>query len=1464
MALSLPIDINIPGKHKFLQNIRVTRDGVLQSRPRLESLYVLTASTDLVHSIRKLVDKASNNFNYITGAGTKIFTGNTTPLAQKDTGYSGKPLSIVNFRPEESIETYAYIADSLKMCKISASNVLSDIGLTPPNAPINWKLAEPAKKVLDNLTAGTLADWTITNGIKSIQSRVNTTITAYLADGTLPEFVSIIPAAFSAEIQEGAILTINGDDRIVEKVTPSGLASGVATIAAISYDSGSTGLCYITLSIPVTEIYRDSILYLNASEYVRIIDVIRGSNDISVLRTKTVGTFAVGNSVQGFASFRIYTSAAYAAGQTVVADGLRDAITGAGISDLIKVANYDLSNANNLPLSDDALFHISIKVDDPTKINEVQIKIAFDTTFTDYIFHVVNPNFLTPSAQQTAASILAQQQALQRREIINSLANPHQLTLEETTNIEALGGRVFPESVYFPLELPITGINETALGQNAWTELLIPFSSFEKVGVDVSKTRKDVKAIKVSIDAKSATNVYIDSIWIGGASGTDSAGIFGESLQDYNYIFRYRDPSTRTISNWSPPLRQGIRSKKDRIIISIPANSNPATYKVDIARIGGTQNDFKILSSILNDGSTFVDDVSDYLIADNDKAGRNTSDFSKIGDFDYFKPFAVLDTPKSGTCNVVGTELTVTSTANLKTSYPRGTYILVNGKLTKFYSNPTSTSKVSLEDNLGTLSGVKYEIAEPLITGQPLAIMAGPFGEGFEGLVIFGAGDINSPGTVYWLDSNSPDTQSDLNKREITSPTEPIMAIVIYDSFAFVYTTQRSFTLSPDLSGGYLDFVARENANSKGLFARKGICVARTFIYQLVDDGIYRSEGVGNPQSITDEDLHNLFPHNGIVPTSQTLFGQVIYPPDFTKPDEIWLFSTEDHVFWRFVDTNNNQVCLVYDTRTEGWISYDTFLDAKIGAIYKEEDESDIDIVVGQIGIINKFTSTATNEYVIESKVIPFAEDLGDFRIEKDFREIVIDCIPGTGNGLDIITATNNLTTLQTQVDVANNTNRDLVIVNLNSGIGIRGRNITNLFKWPLNSGTEILKQSISYLPLGEVITDRYSDYELDENLAPKYWRGVIIDADTFGLNKTLYYHGDEAGVVFSLVINHNGRTTKLYTFNQVNVTNIPFLSHKIRRGSNDGIKWIPYNEQYIFEKELDDTEKYIQSVILDADTSGLDKVLKFYDGNNILTNTIIINHNGRITKKYTFDKPIRTRKMWRGQADLTNVIWKLYDEEYSYYETIDNIKDDSAKYWQGILIDADTYGQTKTLKYYDETGFLHDIIDINHNGRQSKPYAFAKPFVSNKIIRQSDDGIPWVLESEEYKYDKEPELAKFWQSQLTSHGIDGFKQIKRLRIPIASTSIVIFTLNIDGEEITRKLPSTNGGKESIDFYIPAKRWSLISYRLAIDLVNDANGPGFRLYKRDLEVWIRKWNGEGDFQVVKPLGEDDNVTETRI
>lgn len=1187
MAFGVVNDLPVKGKFNFLQNIRVFKEGVLEARPTLIPFIKFNRADtqEVPHSLKTISNQVDGSLRRIVGVGTKIFSEVFLSLLEiidgveyfviylneTDSGYSGKPLHIFDFRPEASIQAYAYIADENKFRKIGVDNTVSDVGITPPQKAATWQIGKPERKIVDAIEAGSEAAWnnlTGTAAAPTLETRIDTTVLAYLADAALPNFASIVPTVAIPDLQRGAIVKLNGaEEVIIDEVLPATLLAGVATISKITYDAGASGLATIVLSVPSSDIKRDSILKLvNATpttEYVRVQEVTLDDKGIPSLRVSTVATFAVGNAVTGMDSFRFYTAVGYAVGNTIIGKYIKSAIGASGISSFTRTFNVDLTNTGTKALTLEDILHTSMAVSNASNITGIQIQLDVDSVspfLENYYFYSISPNFLIGAVTQTTPTISIIQQVIQRRELISRLGRGRTIGYD----ISDFGG--FDEETLFPEST----LEETTLGQNQWTELEIPLKDFILVGADRSKTLKDIKAIRISVVATAAVDISIDSIWVGGSEALNSNS---QGFLPYNYVWRIRDPATMEFSNWSPPLRTGIKISRGKVQLSFPdAVANyPASYKIDIARFGGSLSDFRILGTIKNDGSSYTDVSSDRLIADNDLAGRFEGNENAV--FDYYKPFAVLDTPKLGTCDVLGTAFTWKTGDKLNISYPRGTQIVINGKVNRFYTNPTSSgaadaaTKVELEFDMGVQTDVVFEIKDPLLTGQPLPVVWGSFGEGNFGNFFFGLGYKKAAGTLYWLDGNSPGTMSDLNNLEITSPSEPLVAGVMYDGLPYVWSIEKSFQIVPTYAGDQFSFVARENANSRGLFSRYAIVAARNYIYHLTEnaDGIVRVAGNGNPQYIT-EGIATLFYNNGNLPSETVLVdGTEIFPPNFLLVDDLRLFSIKDYMFFRFKDTQGKDRCLVFDERREDWISYDVYINDKINGIYFEELKNFSNTFAGVPDGVARFTEGGIYEENQLVKVVPFSLDAGDSNLVKEFKEVVLSVDEGT-LGLTLRNYYDNGDEDDPVVNIAGSVTheRKKIITNLQdaNGIGVYARNITTIFEWLIISGVKLFEEIFYWISQGDETTDRSSDIESGEGIGEKLWQGVIIQANTFGEDKILEYYDDENILQATVTINCDGKQTIAKSFDQ------PFISHTIKRTSDDEVNWIVNNEVYIYDIE--------------------------------------------------------------------------------------------------------------------------------------------------------------------------------------------------------------------------------------------------------------------------------------------------------
>lgn len=1161
MVLSIPL-VDIPeGSYAFLKNIRIDQDGVMTSRPSLSSYIALDpATSDLVHSIKRINSADGLTHLRVTGAGTKVYAGGIASLVEVDDGYSGKPLTFVDFRPEASVNSFCYIADELRMRKIAIDGTDSEFGIAAPLNAGRVVVDRPLRKIIDEMGDSSVTHWAPTGSAGAITSvaKVNTVIDHIILDDTTPGFASIVPHD-TLDIHVGEIIKIGTEtERIIEEIKRNNIPTN-SSISAINYDVGVTGLCVITPTITSFAWEKDSIIFINGTEYVRIQEILHSVTGDTSFRCTTLGSFGVGQSLEGVAAFRTYIEVAHVAGETITNKALASTIGGAGVSTLTGSIVEDFVSLSDRALNPDDYVYIALKMSDPSVLIEIQFQLDIDADMNDftqnYLLYAITPNNFQGTQAQTQSFITTEQQIAQIHQIQN-LYN----------HVIGSGGMgpdnyIYQQSpeVFFEQfqqlqapDVPNTPDSSLSLGESQWHIFKIPFSSFLRIGSDPNVGFKDVKKVRFSFNLTGASDVSIDSIWVGG--GYEISGI-REGFLDLNYVYRYKDPDTKEVSNWSPPLRNNVTFRRARLLLSSDPSTNPRATYVEWARIGSTINDFRVLGEIPQANSPFIDEFSDTIVAQNNRASFNS-----------WQPFVITDTPKRGKCNVEGTILSVAGDA-LDTRYARGTVIIIDGFTNFFYTSPTKLGQiVELEYSMPFKSNVDYYIPQPTIVGYPFPIISGSFGEGTGGLYVFGLGDPINPGTLYWLDGNSASLQNQGNFLEITSPSEPLLNIVFYDSYAFVWTNKRSFQVLPqqDTATGQIYFQAKENEGVRGLYSRYAIMSTEYGVCYLTDDGIDVVQGAGAAKSLTDGVLHTLFPHNGIPPSSLTLTnGITLAPPDFTLLDDLRLYYVNSLLYFRFIDTNGDSACLVYDFRRGVWISYDRYI-TDIGCVYAEEDKGQYSELFGLKGYVAKAGIAAPVENDLESICLERSMDFGSQRWYKRFEDLYINSFAGSGYTIQprfnyneiigtLINKTANFTKLGT----------------VHSLEAYEGFDVSLEYNFTLGAGVKLYEDSVNATLLGELLTDSTSGFDdAGVPLKDKLFQGIILEANTFGQDKILNFISDDNISLGSITINHTGQQIRSYSFD------LPKIAHAVSFSSDDGVKWILFKNEtsqgcrYVFDLE--------------------------------------------------------------------------------------------------------------------------------------------------------------------------------------------------------------------------------------------------------------------------------------------------------
>src|SRR6185503_13212549 len=285
-----PVDQMPPGDYPYCNNIRsLAQDGV-ESRPGQDPVFTSAMPDLAVHSIRSLTDITSPAplYELLIGAGTNLYgqLGAAQPVLI-DSGYSGNPLSLVPYRPDQSPDPRMYVANDLRMSRINTTTGVRDnVGIAPPNVP-------PSAEVTSNLHAvissDVAASWSATGIAGSItsQTRVSTTIAQILYDTGTTGFATISPASTDNHwLQPGARLVLAGgpDTSTVLEVHP---AISSTTIDDIVYDSGATGDCTMVLVGLSKGIARNSLIVI-AGEVIRVLSVTPSPDGSYSIRCSTV------------------------------------------------------------------------------------------------------------------------------------------------------------------------------------------------------------------------------------------------------------------------------------------------------------------------------------------------------------------------------------------------------------------------------------------------------------------------------------------------------------------------------------------------------------------------------------------------------------------------------------------------------------------------------------------------------------------------------------------------------------------------------------------------------------------------------------------------------------------------------------------------------------------------------------------------------------------------------------------------------------------------------------------------------------------------------------------------------------------------------------------------------------------------------------------------------------------------
>lgn len=240
-------------------------------------------------------------------------------------------------------------------------------------------------------------------------------------------------------------------------------------------------------------------------------------------------------------------------------------------------------------------------------------------------------------------------------------------------------------------------------------------------------------------------------------------------------------------------------------------------------------------------------------------------------------------------------------------------------------------------------------------------------------------------------------------------------------------------------------------------------------------------------------------------------------------------------------------------------------------------------------------------------------------------------------------------------------------------------------------------------------------------------------------------------------------------------------------------------------------------------------------------------------------------------QWNVVNIGPTLYYWEPSYLDrpedttlratdwTTDNHP--GSKFLQGFRLIADTGGVTRSIKIQGDQKDLQ-TFSVTHNGEETIPYSFANPVDVSMMRILPLDEDPWRLFGVAWVWEPSPDLAANWQTQGTTHDIEGYQFLKEGYIAHNSTADLLLNINVDGVVFTYPISNSGGiyKKTFVQFAIMGTGRTLKGKLFTYQVVSS---QPFRLYKKDCEVLVHPWSG-GGWVVARPFGDLHRESGARI
>lgn len=1167
-------------KYAYAANIRATRDDSVRTRWGLTPLFPTESGgpTDIRAYTAINTDNNPRLLAAVTHTSflntvTRVYLGqpgNASALVGNLSGVGGGlgiwGVTMIPFRPAESPNPWMYVANGYDYQKLSAPAAGTDV-VTQQNVGI----AEPATSCqagngpgqYQSIFAASLSfAHAGVAGAVSGGTRLSDTVQSVFVDPALGvNGPTTIGVSASIVYSRGVVLAIVGSSTgVVWDVFP-GQTAAIA-ISSIFYFSGSTGRCVI---VPATvgagpgnsgqSIYAESLMATlrrgsliklsSGPETCLVWSVTEGPDGTVCIETSTTGTHTAAETFTQPPGVQLTGSTIYAPGSAITSDDVTFAISGAGIGTQTSATSLTgmFTFGAAFSFQEDDHIHISVRVDTLASLNEFKFLLDVgDGSFTqNFYYYTVRVSDVEAGIQNTLTQLGAAQLVTQRA------------TIDEETAAASNN------------QLTTSSSAQTTPGDAQWAEIDIRIADLTRVGNDQTKTLFNTGKLQYLFNCSAATNVALGQMSIVGGQSAD----VGPSGAPYRYRARPRSALTGAKGNPSPDMRYGITARRNSPVVALPSAAYDTQIDTwDIFRYGGSLTSWRKIGQCPTTTTTFIDNYSDDAASEGEAL-----------EFDNLQPWPSIDSPLNVTATkVVGFVAVVaipTPNYFAPTSYLPGNLVRIgNINVYTLRQRPTLITGTNylfeFVENAGTQNSVPLQIYEPSAAQQRLPYMWGPDSEG----TIFAVGDPVRPGTLSFTKNYAPDAAPDAYNIEITAPSEPLLGGEVLDGLSFVASPQRWWALYPQPSNSAQRYSVIQQPIPRGLAAPYAHCTDGKEIYFWAKDGIWGTAR----GSLTDADLSNLFPRDGIPGSNVTYIGQIAYAPDYSRAATFRLTYGNHYLYAIYTDTTGAYHTLVCDLNRLAWsVDVVATVAGFTPTCYYAPEQPEGSLLTTGTAYPLTVVGTSSGEVYSETNLhnddtTPIAVSIatrewdgGDVRAGQQWGDLWIDLTPAAPAGVLVIPTSLGGAPVATTL-VPSAATRQQTPISLGGGfvadfLGVLVQWTDDYLQQAVATALQIWQPS--FLTKPEMTGDRNTDWYDGGTEGAKFFQGFLLHADTDGAVKPMQViDGDTLAFhTYTPQVLHNGESIRAYSFDT------PFVAHTVQLSPTDVTPWRFFDVSWIFEE---------------------------------------------------------------------------------------------------------------------------------------------------------------------------------------------------------------------------------------------------------------------------------------------------------